>query len=111
MNCCNSLSNVQGGNFKLFSKTKFTKRFKFLLSKYIVSIFWTKHHWSVIIWGSVSFSAFQARLVISNVSKFNGHLWKCLHITIWTSVLMLLSFQFLPPSLLWDLLHSVHFKH
>ena len=39
-------------------------------------------------------------LVISNVSKFDGHLWKCLHITIWTSVLMLLSFQFLPPSLL-----------
>merc|ERR1711862_951366 len=36
----------------------------------------------------------------SNVSKFDGHLWKCLHITIWTSVLMLLSFQLLPPSLL-----------
>ena len=130
--CGHSLSNVQGRNLEFFSKTKFTERNEFLISKNIVSIFgtWnypvnvvtlddfslrsvvhmigtlnitvpnnensyflriyqnfmilrsinminiqqslfhasmtftqlTQHHWSVIVWGSVTFWTFQAGL-------------------------------------------------
>merc|ERR1719468_1413848 len=91
--CGHSLSNVQGRNLEFFSKTKFTERNEFLISKNIVSIFGTQHHWSIIVWGSATFRTFQAGLVEECITEFDRVLGERFHITLWTPPLMLLPLQ------------------